>query len=222
MVLEIISVYFRRNKRLIFHNFSLKLKKSQTLILIGNNGAGKTSLFELIVGLLEPTSGQIKIYNVETSNLDMPRRRFFTFIPHKDSLKDNLTILENLEAWLTISELNASKNSVQKSLKFYQLSDFKNSLVSNLSQGQRKKVSLSKLLLSQNKLWLLDEPFNGLDIQSVKKTKSLIEKHTLNGGSVILSNHISLSLKNSKKIFLSSKKLFEKNFAVKFDDWGDI
>ena len=76
MVLEIISVYFRRNKRLIFHNFNLKLAKSQIIILIGENGVGKSSLFDLSVGILEPQKGVIKINEVPINELDLKKKRF--------------------------------------------------------------------------------------------------------------------------------------------------
>ena len=104
MVLEIISVYFYRNKRKIFDNFNLKLKKSQIMILIGKNGVGKSSLFDLIVGILEPPSGIIKINNIPITDHYSNKRFLFTYLPHKDSLKDNLSVKENLEIWINLSE----------------------------------------------------------------------------------------------------------------------
>ena len=74
MVLEIISVYFRRNKRLIFHNFNLKLAKSQIIILIGENGVGKSSLFDLSTGILKPEKGVIKINEIPINEIDQKKK----------------------------------------------------------------------------------------------------------------------------------------------------
>ena len=81
MVLEIISVYFRRNKRLIFHNFNLKLAKSQIIILIGENGVGKSSLFDLSVGILKPEKGVIKINEIPINEIDIKKKTFVYISP---------------------------------------------------------------------------------------------------------------------------------------------
>lgn len=222
MVLEIISVYFSRNKRLIFDNFSLKIQKSQIMILIGNNGVGKTTLFDLIIGILKPSNGEIKIHNIATFELFKHKREFFTYIPHKDALKDNLTVMENIENWLHLSNNNFSKEEVINNLKYFDLSLITNIKVGRLSHGQKKKVSLSKLLLSRNSLWLLDEPFNGLDKKSSLKVKNLIEKHSQSGGSVLLSTHLDVKIKNAKKTYLNKLHKRVERKVFKFDKWEEI
>ena len=222
MVLEIISVYFSRNKRLIFDNFSLKIQKSQIMILIGNNGVGKTTLFDLIIGILQPSNGEIKIHNKATFELFKHKREFFTYIPHKDALKDNLTVMENIENWLHLSNNNFSKEEVINNLKYFDLSLITNIKVGRLSHGQKKKVSLSKLLLSRNSLWLLDEPFNGLDKKSSLKVKNLIEKHSQSGGSVLLSTHLDVKIKKAKKTYLNKLHKRVERKVFKFDKWEEI
>ena len=222
MVLEIISVYFRRNKRLIFHNFNLKLAKSQIIILIGENGVGKSSLFDLSVGILKPEKGVIKINEIPINEIDQKKKDLFTYLPHKDSLKDYLTIEENLINWLELIDIKIRKEKLLNSLKFFKLDNLKNNLIGNLSQGQRKKVSLTKLLLSRCKLWILDEPFNGLDTNSINKTKKMICNHKANGGSVLLASHINLNIEGSKRIFIKSPKLKISNKIINFDSWENI
>ena len=222
MVLEIISVYFRRNKRLIFHNFNLKLAKSQIIILIGENGVGKSSLFDLSVGILKPEKGVIKINKIPINEIDIKKKHLFTYLPHKDSLKDYLTVEENLLNWLELIDIKIQKDKLLNSLKFFKLNNLKNNLIGNLSQGQRKKVSLTKLLLSKCNLWILDEPFNGLDIDSINKTKKMICNHKANGGSVLLASHINLNIEGSKRIFIKSPKLKIRNKIANFDTWENI
>ena len=118
MVLEIISIYFRRNKRIIFHNFNLKLAKSQIIILIGENGVGKSSLFDLSVGILKPEKGVIKINEIPINEIDLKKKDLFTYLPHKDSLKDYLTVEENLFNWM---ELIGVKIRKKKAFKFFKI-----------------------------------------------------------------------------------------------------
>ena len=222
MVLEIISVSLKRNKRIIFDNFNLKLCKSQIMILIGDNGVGKTSLLDLISGILQPEKGYIKINNVLCEDLNSSKRQLFTYLPHKDALKENLTIEENLEIWSKISSSNNDKSKFDNIFSYFQLNTIKKNLVGNLSQGQRKKVSLTKLLLTNTNLWLLDEPFNGLDKTSVIKTKKLIEDHSKKGGTILLTNHININFKNSLKTSLFNLKINSKKNKSSFESWEDF
>ena len=140
------------------------------------------------------------------------KRKNFTYLPHKDGLKENLTILENIKNW---NYLSANKNDFEKiksSLDYFDLFKIKDENVGNLSQGQRKKISLSKLLLSKNLLWLLDEPFNGLDSDSIIKTKKILENHRKTGGVVLLSSHIDVKIKSSRKIVLNKLKQKKKRY----------
>ncbi len=222
MVLEIISVFFYRNKRLIFDNFNLKLKKSQTMILIGSNGIGKTTLFELIVGVLEPQKGIIKINNHLIQNMFEKKRKNFTYLPHKDGLKENLTILENIKNWNYLSANKYDFEKIKSSLDYFDLFKIKDENVGNLSQGQRKKISLSKLLLSKNLLWLLDEPFNGLDSDSIIKTKKILENHRKTGGVVLLSSHIDVKIKSSRKIVLNKLRQKKRRDISEINTWEEL
>ena len=222
MVLEIISVCLKRNKRIIFDNFNLKLCKSQIMILIGDNGVGKTSLLDLISGILQPEKGYIKINNVLSEDLNSSKRQLFTYLPHKDALKENLTIEENLKIWSKISSSDNDRGKFDNIFSYFQLDNIKKNLVGKLSQGQRKKVSLTKLLLTDTNLWLLDEPFNGLDKTSVIKTKELIENHSKKGGTILLTNHINVNFKNSLKTSLSNLKVNSKKNKSSFESWEDF
>ena len=124
--------------------------------------------------------------------------------------------------WLELIDIKIRKEKLLNSLKFFKLNNLKNNLIGNLSQGQRKKVSLTKLLLSKCNLWILDEPFNGLDIDSINKTKKMICNHKANGGSVLLASHINLNIEGSRRIFIKSPKLKISNKIANFDSWENI
>ena len=124
--------------------------------------------------------------------------------------------------WLELIDIKIGKEKLLNSLKFFKLNNLKNNLIGNLSQGQRKKVSLTKLLLSKCNLWILDEPFNGLDIDSINKTKKMICNHKANGGSVLLASHINFNIEGSKRIFIKSPKSEINKNIVNFDTWENI
>ena len=89
-------------------------------------------------------------------------------------------------------------------------------------KGREKKVSLSKLILSNNLLWLLDEPFNGLDSDSIIKTKRILENHRKNGGSVLLSSHIDVKIKSSRKIVLNKLRQKRRRDICEINSWEEL
>ena len=110
MILEIISINLSRNKKIIFKNFSLKIISGEIVTLIGRNGSGKTSLLEMIIGLLKPESGAIKINSINIEEIGERKRDQFIYIPYEDALKEDLTISENLQIWANLASINLSKN----------------------------------------------------------------------------------------------------------------
>jgi heme exporter protein A len=206
MILEIISISLLRNNKRIFKNFSLSLRKSQIASLIGKNGSGKTSLLDMIVGLISPNSGTIKIDGCDINEIGEEKKFKFVYLPFIDAFKENLSVQDNIKIWGKLSSLKFNQKTLEKKLEYFELLQLRDTYVGKLSQGQRKRVSLVKLLLSNCKLWLLDEPFNSLDKENMKKLKTLFLKHKADGGSVLLASHIEMDFKKTKKIFIKSKK----------------
>ena len=116
-MLEVNSIYLCRNKKQILNNFNLKLKKKQVFLLVGENGSGKTSLMDSIAGLIEPDKGSIKINGINVSELGFSKRKLFTYIPHKNCLKENLSVNENLINWLKVSGIKINDNMYQKKIR---------------------------------------------------------------------------------------------------------
>ena len=206
MILEIISINLSRNKKKIFKNFCLKTMGSEIVTLIGRNGSGKTSLLEIIVGLLKPESGTVKINSINIEEIGERKRDQFIYIPHEDALKEDLTINENLQIWANLAGVNLSKELFEKSLDYFSLSEIKHILVGKLSQGQKKKIALTKLLLINCSLWILDEPFNSLDKESVEILKKLFLSHKRNGGVVLFASHIDIKIRGKINVFLKPPK----------------
>ncbi|MAJ56557.1 MAG: heme ABC exporter ATP-binding protein CcmA [Candidatus Pelagibacter sp.] len=206
IMLEVNSIYLYRNRKQVFKDFSLNLKNSEIILLEGENGVGKTSLLNIIAGLIIPNKGFVKICKKSIFELGKQRKKKFTYIPDKNCLKENLSINENLKSWLKLSNLSVNNNDYQKALKIFSLNGIQESLVKSLSQGQKKKVALTKLLFSKSKLWLLDEPLNGIDAKTTTTLKKVMVRHLKQNGSILFSSHVKSNLKLTKRILLKKIK----------------
>ena len=179
-----------RGNRLLFSSLSLMVKPGQLLRVRGANGAGKTSLLRMSCGLLLPTSGQVLWCG---KPLTSQREKFgqdLMYLGHAAALKDELSPLENL---LDSCALGGRRHEVSAALAALQsagLRGHERTPARGLSQGQRRRSALARLALSQSApLWILDEPFNALDIAASSWLTCLIEAHLKNAGIVVLTSH---------------------------------
>ena len=220
-MLEIKSIYLNRNKKQILSNFNLILKKKDMILLLGENGVGKSSLLDTVVGLIEPQSGEVLIEGRSLKEINTQKKRYFTYIPHENCLKDSFSVEENIKIWLKLNSISLKEKQIHKQFQIFDLFQIKDQLVRNLSHGQKKKVNLTKLLFSNTKLWIMDEPLNGLDQKSIKVFKILCAKHISMKGAILFSSHIDPKLKKVKKILLkrSNTKKINNSF---FNDWGKL
>ena len=219
-MLEVNSIYLYRNRKQVFDNFSLNLNKSEIIQLEGENGVGKTSLLNMISGLISPDKGLIEICKKDITELGKYKKKKFTYIPDKNCLKENFTVNENLKSWMKLSNLGTNYNTYQKALNTFSLNDIQGSLVKNLSQGQKKKVALTKLLFSESKLWLLDEPLNGIDTKTKMTLKKIMIQHLKQNGSILFSSHVKSNMKLTRRIIL--KKIIKKLNIQLLDKWENF
>ena len=123
------------------------------------------------------------------------------YLGHLASLSPELSCLENLK-YSSLLGTNSLKNDYSKALKQVGLEKYENDLVGTLSAGQKKRIALSLLFITQSKVWLLDEPFSALDSKAIMIIESKIEEHCINGGLCILTTHQECNIKNLKEITL--------------------
>jgi heme exporter protein A len=197
--LKINNLSCQRGYNLLFENLSFELNSGEVLKISGPNGSGKTSLMKILAGLNSFETGSIKYddtkINSEKYNLD------FLYLGHLAALSPELSCLENLKYTAHLGNNNIN-------LDFYDaltqvgLENFENELVGKLSAGQRKRIALSLLFITQSKVWLLDEPFSALDSKAIKIIETRIEDHCSTGGLCILTTHQECNIKNIKEISL--------------------
>ena len=179
-----------RDDRVLFEGLSFELNAGQVLLLEGKNGSGKTSLLRILCGFREADAGQVKwcgdAINDADYYVDM------AYVGHLDGVKKELTVLENLRVSLALGQ--AGQYSIQQALAKVHLDDFDDALVQTLSAGQKRRLSLARLLITKNRLWILDEPFTSLDKAGIALIEALMIEHCAIGGMIVLTSHHDINL----------------------------
>ena len=167
----------------ICKHLNFVLPAGSLLEVLGDNGAGKTSLLRLIVGLSQPAAG-----HVHWQNLPNGRPPPMTYIAHKLAIKAALTVRQNLS---DCARLHGQHDDavVHHALKFFDLLPVADVLCAEISEGQRRKTALSRLLVERSKLWVLDEPTASLDQASVTRLEEIISQHLQAQGLVVIATH---------------------------------
>lgn len=189
-MLEVVDLECRRGDRRLFSGLSFSLAEGTLLHLQGANGSGKTTLQRAVCGLLLPQEGEIRWNGESIRSLKEEYCRDLVYLGHLNGIKNDLTGLENLRISATLDgDTVRGEDQLWGALKRMGLRGFEDLPTKVLSQGQKKRVALARLLLSGAKLWVLDEPFVGLDVNAVELLQALIAEHVADGGMVILTTH---------------------------------
>ncbi len=186
-MLEAAGLDCERSGRTLFRNLSFSVAASDLVRIAGPNGSGKTSLLRILCGLLAPTQGEVRWRGAPIRRLAEEYSRDLVYIGHAVALKDDLTPSENLDIACRLAGLQAHHESLAGALGAFAVPELP---VRKLSQGQRRRAALARLLLSEGvPLWLLDEPFAALDTAAVRSAEDLIAQHLKAGGSVVYTTH---------------------------------
>lgn len=199
-MLTLNNISCEKGGKVLFENLGFTIGDCCTLILRGDNGSGKTSLLNIIAGLATPANGRI-LYANEKVNGDHWAEycSIIQYIGHKNAIKLQLTVRENLEFWAI---LRNCEGRVDAAMSFFDLEAYADVPCYKLSVGWQKKVALAKLLACKSEIWLLDEPFSNLDEDTQLKLASMIETRCEQGGSVILTAHGKVPVRNAAEIYL--------------------
>ncbi len=195
LILRMDKVSLKFGKKIILDNLSLKLNSGQILGLLGPNGVGKSTIFNLIIGLLTPDFGSIVINSKIVNKFPIFERTLkfnIGFVPQHGGFFHDLTVYENLKsiAEITINNQSYRDEKINSLISKFELDPVRDIKANNLSGGQKKKLVIAIALVSDPKILLLDEPFAALDVMTIKTLQEIIVSLQSNNNiSVILCDH---------------------------------
>jgi heme exporter protein A len=178
-----------RGGREVFSELGFEVSSGEALAVTGPNGSGKTSLLRLIAGLLAIAGGSVELEGGETE-LTLPEQAHY--LGHRDALKPALSVLENLSFWRGF--LGGESADAKESLAAVGLDHTVHLPAAYLSAGQRRRLSIARLLVVRRPIWLLDEPASTLDATGQSLFENLMAGHLARGGLIIAATHTPLGL----------------------------
>ena len=190
-----------RDDRLLFSNLSFELFPGDVLQLEGPNGAGKTTLLRILSGLFTTFDGEISWKGQDIRQCYSEFQQDLLFIGHKSSVKTTLSPLENLRFLIGLQQ-TVVEEELWQALEKVGLAGYEHVLCRNLSAGQKRRVALARLYLSNAKLWVLDEIFTAIDKKGVAQLEALLAQKAQSGVAIVLTTHHELSMSNVKKVRL--------------------
>ncbi len=170
---------------MVINNVSLSVKDSKIYGLLGVNGAGKSMILKMIIGMIKPTSGKIYFQDHEINRSDLFK---IGSLIENPALYNNLTAYENLKIYTAL--LSIDEKRITELLKIVGVSNTKHKLVSKFSLGMKQRLGIAIALVAHPKLLILDEPTNGLDPLGIIELRKLIKSLSVQGITIIMSSHI--------------------------------
>jgi heme exporter protein A len=192
---EAVAVF--RGERLVLRDISLMVPAGGALILAGANGSGKSTLLRLLAGLVRPAAGRVLWEGADAFTDLAAHGARVAYLGHQDAVKPGLTVAENL-----LFAAAVSGRPIRGALDAMGLEGLTSLPSRMLSAGQKRRLALSRLLLSSARLWLLDEPTLGLDAASVTRFGTLLRQHQDGGGMVVAATHVPLPLPGAAELRL--------------------
>jgi heme exporter protein A len=180
-----------RGGREVFAGLDFEAAAGEAVAVVGRNGSGKTSLLRLIAGLLIPAGGTIALEGGD-AELTLPEQCHY--LGHRDALKPALSVAENLSFWADF--LGGERGDAAKGIAAVGLDHATDLPAAFLSAGQRRRLSLARLLTVRRRLWLLDEPTTALDVAGQDMFGGLMRDHLARGGLIIAATHAPLGIES--------------------------
>jgi len=180
-----------RGGREVFAGLDFEAVSGEAVAVVGRNGSGKTSLLRLIAGLLIPAGGTILL---DGGDAEMTLPEQCHYLGHRDALKPALSVMENLSFWADF--LGGERCDAAESLATVGLDHAAYLPAGFLSAGQRRRLSLARLLTVRRPVWLLDEPTNALDVAGQDMVGGLMRDHLARGGLIVAATHGPLGIES--------------------------
>jgi heme exporter protein A len=185
-----------RGGRVVFNSVSFGLSSGEAMLVTGRNGAGKSSLLRMIAGLVWISSGRLELDGGEP---DTPLSEQCHYLGHQDAMKPSLSVSENLRFWAAFF---SADRAIEPALEAVDLRPLADLPAAYLSAGQRRRLSIARLVAVPRPIWLLDEPTSALDSPSQKKLIDLMSGHLTGGGMIVAAAHGPIGLERARELKL--------------------
>ena len=206
-MLEALNLECVRGERTLFSGVSFALERGTMLRVTGANGSGKTSLLRIVCGLMLPAQGDVHWNGGNIRALREDYWKDLSYVGHLNAVKDDLTALENIEIGAALAGRDVTHEAALLALDQLDIAHCAELPARVLSQGQRRRIALARLIVwKAAPLWVLDEPFPGLDTNAVDFLSAAIGTHVRGGGSVILTTHqeVAINVAGEQRIELGA------------------
>jgi len=194
-LLQINNLACIRDDRVLFEHLNLSLTAGQMLLVEGPNGCGKTSFLRSLTGLKLADEGEILWQGETIEQLAADYYEQVNYVGHHDGVKRELTCLENLRLVQAMGK--PSGVDLDDALEQVNLYRFGDTLMGSLSAGQKRRLALSRLIVTEAKLWILDEPFTSLDKSSMASFETMFEQHLDQQGVIVMTSHHDVDMVNA-------------------------
>ena len=195
MQLKADNLVCSRGGREVFVGLNFSLSGGDALVVTGRNGAGKSSLLRMIAGLVHIAGGRLELDGGEA---DASIGEQSHYVGHQDSVKPSLTVGENLKFWARY--LGAIESTIDSALQAVELAPLADLPAAYLSAGQRRRLSIARLVAVPRPLWLLDEPTSALDVPSQNRLADLMRSHLAGGGMIVAAAHGPIGLERAREL----------------------
>ncbi|HXX26672.1 MAG TPA: heme ABC exporter ATP-binding protein CcmA [Pseudolabrys sp.] len=194
------SLVCERGGRQVFRGVSFSLKTGEALLVTGPNGAGKSSLLRMVAGLVRIAGGTLSL---EGGDAEASIGEQAHYLGHLDALKPGLTVAENLGFWAEF--LGPSSLDIKPALDAVDLAPLADLPAGYLSAGQRRRLSIARLVAVPRAIWLLDEPTSALDATSQTRLADLMRKHLTSGGMIVAATHGAIGLERARELKMGAE-----------------
>ncbi len=202
-LLAVQALSCRRGLRAVFDDVAFDLGAGDALVLTGPNGSGKSSLLRVLAGLTRPSAGDVKWSGVSVRDDEEAHHRRLAYLGHAEAVKPALSVAENLDFWVALSDGGGSATTRDAALRHFGLLSLARLPARYLSAGQRRRLSLARVVAVPRGLWLLDEPSVGLDAGAQAALLAAIAAHRSAGGIALVSTHAALALPGARVLDLA-------------------
>jgi heme exporter protein A len=188
-----------RADREVFSDVAFTISAGEALVVLGRNGAGKSSLLRLVAGLVPVAGGRLVL---DGGNPELTTAEQAHYVGHLDPVKGAFTVKENLQFWSDFLSGESTAAAIDAALRAVALEPLMDVPAAYLSAGQKRRLSLARLLTARRPIWLLDEPTAALDTAAQERLSGLMRNHLTGGGIILAATHGPLGLDGAKELRL--------------------